>query len=60
MTMVPVNIMVPQEMAPYITDTEFYVEPPEDYDWDEDKQDMSTYSQAMRYRDYIMERSQRW
>ena len=45
--------------VPYITDTKFYIKPPEDYDWNEDKKDMSTYSQAIRYRDYVMEKHKR-
>lgn len=44
--------------VPYIQDIkEGYVKVPDDYDWDEDKQDMSDYSQAARYRDKVMERA---
>lgn len=46
--------------VPYIQDIkEGYVKVPDDYDWDEDKQDMSDYSQAARYRDKVMERAYR-
>lgn len=46
--------------VPYIQDIkEGYVKVPDDYDWDEDKQDMSDYSQASRYRDKVMERAYR-
>lgn len=42
--------------VPYIQDTGYYIKAPDDYDWDEDKKDLSDYSQAMRYRDYVMEK----
>lgn len=46
--------------VPYIQDIkEGYIKVPDDYDWDEDKQDMSDYSQAARYRDKVMERAYR-
>lgn len=46
--------------VPYIQDIkEGYVKVPDDYNWDEDKQDMSDYSQAARYRDKVMERAYR-
>lgn len=42
--------------VPYITDLpRYYKEPPEDYDWDLDKDDLSTYSQAKRYRDWVVQ-----
>lgn len=42
--------------VPYIQDSGYYIKAPDDYDWDEDKKDLSDYSQAMRYRDYVMEK----
>lgn len=46
--------------VPYIQDIkEGYIKVPDDYDWNEDKQDMSDYSQAARYRDKVMERAYR-
>lgn len=46
--------------VPYITEVPQYIEPPEDYDWDKDERDLSTYSQALRYRDWKMERVYRF
>ena len=46
--------------VPYITALPQYVTPPNDYDWDTDKDDLSTYSQAMRYRDWVMEKSRKF
>lgn len=42
--------------VPYIQDSGYYIKAPDDYDWGEDKKDLSDYSQAMRYRDYVMEK----
>lgn len=41
--------------VPYITDVPQYIKPSDDYDWDNDKDDLSTYSQALRYRDWKYE-----
>lgn len=41
--------------VPYITDVPQYIKPSDDYDWEEDKDDLSTYSQALRYRDWKYE-----
>lgn len=41
--------------VPYITDVPQYIKPSDDYDWDKDKDDLSTYSQALRYRDWKYE-----
>lgn len=46
--------------VPYIKDLPQYVKPSDDYDWDKDKDDLSTYSQAKRYRDWIMAKRNRY
>lgn len=45
---------------PYITDLPQYIKPSEDYDWNTDKDNLTTYSQAMRYRDWVMEKAYKY